>query len=144
MCREKCDLLGDNDRHMVNLAGWVAGSEALVELIAGRFGRVAPRRRVRAYLRGLSAGVETQEWIDAGRACRCGIAGWNTDGVRCQFDVVHDRLLKKASASGPRSPSTFHHLERRAQRRITSLTCHDDADISHGIDHDERAALAYR
>ena len=32
--------------------------DALVELIAGQFGRVEPRRRVGAYLRGLLAGLE--------------------------------------------------------------------------------------
>lgn len=32
--------------------------DAVVELIAGRFGRVEPRRRVGAYLRGLLAGLE--------------------------------------------------------------------------------------
>ena len=38
---------------MVDLAGWVASLDAVVELISGRFGRVEPRRRVGAYLRGL-------------------------------------------------------------------------------------------
>ena len=32
--------------------------DALVGLIGGRFGRVEPRRRVGAYLRGLLAGLE--------------------------------------------------------------------------------------
>jgi hypothetical protein len=32
--------------------------DALVELIAGRFGRVEPRRRAGAYLRGLLAGLQ--------------------------------------------------------------------------------------
>ncbi len=43
---------------MVDLVRWVAGLDALVGLIAGRFGRVEPRRRVGAYLRGLLAGLE--------------------------------------------------------------------------------------
>jgi hypothetical protein len=43
---------------VVDLAGWVASLDAVVELIAGRFGRVEPRRRVGAYLRGLLAGLE--------------------------------------------------------------------------------------
>jgi len=35
-----------------------------VELIAGRFGRVEPRRRVGAYLRGLLAGLERKiAWV---------------------------------------------------------------------------------
>jgi hypothetical protein len=51
--------LFDNDDHcVVDLAGWVASLDAVVELIAGRFGRVEPRRRVGAYLRGLLIGLE--------------------------------------------------------------------------------------
>ena len=34
--------------------------EALVERVAGRFGRAEPRRRVGPYLRGLLAGLEHQ------------------------------------------------------------------------------------
>jgi hypothetical protein len=44
---------------MVDLAGWVAGLDALVGLIAGRFSRVEPRCRAGAYLRGLLAGVNS-------------------------------------------------------------------------------------
>ncbi|WP_269803639.1 hypothetical protein [Pseudonocardia kujensis] len=36
----------------------MAASDAVVELIAGRFRRVAPRRRVGAHLRGSLAGLE--------------------------------------------------------------------------------------
>jgi len=36
----------------------VVSLDAVVELIAGRFGRVEPRRRVSAYLRGLVAGLD--------------------------------------------------------------------------------------
>ena len=43
---------------MVDLAGWVAGLDAVLELIASRFPRVEPRRRVGSYLRGLLAGLE--------------------------------------------------------------------------------------
>jgi hypothetical protein len=43
---------------MVDLAGWVAALDALVELISGRFRRAEPRRRVDAHLRGLLAGLE--------------------------------------------------------------------------------------
>jgi len=41
----------------VDLAEWVASLDGVVELIAGRFGRVEPRRRVGAYLLGLLAGL---------------------------------------------------------------------------------------
>src|SRR5579863_8204197 len=38
-----------------DLAAWVAGLDDLFALVAGRFGRVEPRRRARAYVRGLLA-----------------------------------------------------------------------------------------
>jgi len=41
----------------VDLAEWVASLDGVVELIAGRFGRVEPRRRVGAHLLGLLAGL---------------------------------------------------------------------------------------
>jgi SRSO17 transposase len=66
--------------------------DALVELIAGRFGRVEPRRRVGAYLRGLLAGLERKNgWTLAehsGAVSPDGMqrllrtAGWDVDGVR--------------------------------------------------------------
>jgi SRSO17 transposase len=65
--------------------------DALVELIAGRFGRVEPRRRVGAYLRGLLAGLERKNgWTlaeHAGAVSPDGMqrllrtAGWDVDGV---------------------------------------------------------------
>src|ERR687894_1446171 len=77
---------------MVDLAGWVAELDALVELIAGRFVRVEPRRRVGAYLRGLLAGLERKNgWTlaeHAGAVSPDGMqrllrtAGWDVDGVR--------------------------------------------------------------
>jgi SRSO17 transposase len=51
-------LSGGDDHRVVDLAGWVASLDAVVELIAGRFGRVEPRARVGAYLGGLLAGLE--------------------------------------------------------------------------------------
>jgi hypothetical protein len=38
-----------------DLAAWVAGKDDLFALAAGRFFRVEPRRRARAYVRGLLA-----------------------------------------------------------------------------------------
>jgi len=77
---------------VVDLAGWVASLDAVVELIAGRFGRVEPRRRVGAYLRGLLAGLERKNgWTlaeHAGAVSPDGMqrllrtAGWDVDGVR--------------------------------------------------------------
>ena len=43
-------MLDDDD-----LAVWVAGLDDLFALVAGRFGRVEPRRQARAYVGGLLA-----------------------------------------------------------------------------------------
>src|SRR3954453_21947387 len=43
---------------MDEAADWARGLEELVERIAPRFGRIEPRRRVRAYLQGLLAPIE--------------------------------------------------------------------------------------
>src|SRR4051794_30992788 len=43
---------------MDEAADWACGLEELVERIAPRFGRIEPRRRVRAYLQGLLAPIE--------------------------------------------------------------------------------------
>lgn len=77
---------------MVDLAGWVAALDELVELISGRFWRVEPRRRVGTYLRGLLAGLERKNgWTlaeHAGAVSPDGMqrllrtAGWDVDGVR--------------------------------------------------------------
>jgi SRSO17 transposase len=77
---------------VVDLAGWIASLDAVVELIAGRFPRVEPRRRVGAYLRGLLAGLERKNgWTlaeHAGAVSPDGMqrllrtAGWDVDGVR--------------------------------------------------------------
>ena len=65
--------------------------DVVVELIAGRFGRVEPRRRVGAYLRGLLAGLERKNgWTlaeHAGAVSPDGMqrllrtANWDVDGV---------------------------------------------------------------
>ncbi len=77
---------------MVDVAGWVAALDELVELISGRFSRVEPRRRVGTYLRGLLAGLERKNgWTlaeHAGAVSPDGMqrllrtAGWDVDGVR--------------------------------------------------------------
>jgi len=66
--------------------------DAVVELIGGRFGRVEPRRRVGAYLRGLLAGLERKNgWTlaeHAGAVSPDGMqrllrtADWDVEGVR--------------------------------------------------------------
>jgi hypothetical protein len=77
---------------VVDLAGWVAALDALVELISGRFRRAEPRRRVGDYLRGLLAGLERKNgWTvaeHAGAVSPDGMqrllrtADWDIDGVR--------------------------------------------------------------
>ncbi len=77
---------------MVDLAGWVASLDAVVELISGRFARSEPRQRVGTYLRGLLAGLERKNgWTlaeHAGAVSPDGMqrllrtADWDVDGVR--------------------------------------------------------------
>src|SRR5215470_4253230 len=74
------------------LAAWIAGLDDLFALVAGRFGRVEPRRRARAYVRGLLAPLAVKNgWTlaeAAGDATPDGMqrllnaAAWDADGVR--------------------------------------------------------------
>jgi SRSO17 transposase len=93
---------------VVDLAGWVAALDALVELISGRFRRAEPRRRVGAYLRGLLAGLERKNgWTvaeHAGAVSPDGMqrllrtADWDIDGVRNDLrGYVLDELGDQAS-----------------------------------------------
>ena len=80
-------MLTDDD-----LAAWVAGLDDLFALVAGRFGRVEPRRRARAYVRGLLAPLAVKNgWTlaeAAGDATPVGMqrllnaAAWDAGGVR--------------------------------------------------------------
>jgi SRSO17 transposase len=80
-------MLTDDD-----LAAWVAGLDDLFALVAGRFGRVEPRRRARAYVRGLLAPLAVKNgWTlaeAAGDAAPDGMqrllnaAAWDAGGVR--------------------------------------------------------------
>ena len=80
-------MLTDDD-----LAAWVAGLDDLFALVAGRFGRVEPRRRARAYVRGLLAPLASKNgWTlaeAAGDSTPDGMqrllnaAAWDADGVR--------------------------------------------------------------
>jgi SRSO17 transposase len=91
---------------VVDLAGWVVGLDALVGLIAGRFSRVEPRRRVGAYLRGLLAGLERKNgWTlaeYAGAVSPDGMqrllrtAEWDVDGVR---DDLRGYVVEQLGAS---------------------------------------------
>ena len=100
--------VGGDDRRVVDLAGWVAALDELVELISARFTRVEPRRRVGTYLRGLLAGLERKNgWTlaeHAGAVSPDGMqrllrtAGWDVDGVRDDVRrYVLDHLGDQAS-----------------------------------------------
>jgi SRSO17 transposase len=75
-----------------DLAVWVAGLDDLFALVAGRFFRVEPRRRARAYVRGLLAPLASKNgWTlaeAAGDATPDGMqrlltaAAWDAQGVR--------------------------------------------------------------
>lgn len=76
----------------VDPARWQAGFDELMGRVAGRFGRVEPRRRARAFLRGLLSGLpRTNCWTlaeHAGDASPDGMqhllarASWDADAVR--------------------------------------------------------------
>ena len=80
-------MLTDDD-----LAAWIAGLDDLFALVAGRFFRVEPRLRARAYVRGLLAPLASKNgWTlaeAAGNATPDGMqrllnrAAWDVDGVR--------------------------------------------------------------
>ena len=76
-------------------AGWARGLDAVMERIAPRFGRVEPRRRARAYLRGLLAPVERKNgWQLAeavGDATPDGVQDF-LSRVRWDADAVRDDL----------------------------------------------------
>jgi SRSO17 transposase len=75
-----------------DLAAWIAGLDDLFALVAGRFCRVEPRLRARAYVRGLLAPLAAKNgWTlaeAAGDATPDGMqrllnrAAWDADGVR--------------------------------------------------------------
>ena len=81
---------------------WADGLVELHQRIGGRFGRVEPRRRALAYLRGLLSQVERKNswWLaeQAGEQTPDGMqrllngSGWDADGVRddlCDYVVEH-------------------------------------------------------
>ncbi|MDX8037653.1 IS701 family transposase [Lentzea sp. BCCO 10_0856] len=84
-----------------DLAAWTAGLDDLFGRVAGRFHRVEPRRRARAYVRGLLAPLAGKNgWTlaeAAGDATPDGMqrllnaASWDADGVR---DDVRDYAVE--------------------------------------------------
>jgi SRSO17 transposase len=75
-----------------DLAAWITGLDDLFALVAGRFFRIEPRLRARAYVRGLLAPLASKNgWTlaeAAGDATPDGMqrllnrAAWDADGVR--------------------------------------------------------------
>jgi SRSO17 transposase len=94
-------MLDDDD-----LAAWAAGLDDLFALVAGRFPRVEPRRRARAYVRGLLAPLAAKNgWTlaeAAGDATPDGMqrllnaAAWDADGVRDDVRAYAVRHLGSA------------------------------------------------
>jgi SRSO17 transposase len=75
-----------------DLAAWIAGLDDLFALVAGRFFRVEPRRRARAYVRGLLAPLASKNGWTLAEAAGDGTpdgmqrllnaAAWDAGGVR--------------------------------------------------------------
>src|SRR5690348_3311779 len=75
-----------------DLASWIAGLDDLFALVAGRFFRVEPRLRARAYVRGLLAPLASKNGWTLAEAAGDGTpdgmqrllnaATWDADGVR--------------------------------------------------------------
>ena len=89
-----------------DLAAWIAGLDDLFALVAGRFFRVEPRLRARAYVRGLLAPLAAKNgWTlaeAAGDATPDGMqrllnrATWDDDGVRDDVRAYVTRHLGAA------------------------------------------------
>ena len=86
------------------LRSWLAGLDALFARVAGRFGRVEPRRQARAFLLGLLSDVDTRScWQLAEQAGDAsphrmqrllGEAVWDADAVRddvCGYVAIPGR-----------------------------------------------------
>jgi SRSO17 transposase len=95
-------MLDDDD-----LALWVAGLDDLFALVAGRFGRVEPRRQARAYVGGLLAPLAAKNgWTLAEAAGDkspdrmqrlLNRAGWDADGTR---DDVRGYVVRHLGDAG--------------------------------------------
>jgi hypothetical protein len=111
---------------VVDLAGWVASLDAVVDLIAGRFGRVEPHRWVGAYLRGLLAGLERKNgWTLAEHA---GMAqGWARKWWVTCCAGIPSRRRRSCSRSGASS------LTRRDTRFRPLMSCGRPAHLIRSI-----------
>src|ERR1700712_2350617 len=68
-----------------DVQGWVEGLDGVVERIAPRFGRAEPRRRARAYMRGLLAPIERKNGWQLAEA----VGDATPDGVQDFLSRVH-------------------------------------------------------
>ena len=89
--------------HSVEAVGWSAEADRLFDRMAGRFARVEPRRRARAFVLGLLSDLPRKNcWTIAehagdrdphGMQHLLARASWDTDGVRDDLrDYVLDAL----------------------------------------------------
>jgi SRSO17 transposase len=68
-----------------DVQGWAEGLDVVVEQIAPQFGRAEPRRRARAYMRGLLAPVERKNGWQLAEA----VGDATPDGVQDFLSRVH-------------------------------------------------------
>src|SRR3954471_18581800 len=104
----------EDDRRVVDVAGCVAGLDAVDELIGRRFVREEPRARAGVYVRGLLAGLERKNgWTlaeHAGAVSPDGMqrllrtADWDVDGVR---DDVRGYVLDGLGDPGDPTAGVF-------------------------------------
>ena len=93
----------------VDVVGWQAELDGLLDSVGPRFGRSEPRERVRRYVGGLVAGLERKNgWTlaeHAGEVSPDGMqrllrrADWDVDGVR---DDVRDYVVQELGRSEER------------------------------------------
>src|SRR3954470_7636524 len=129
-----------------DVQGWADGLDGVVDRIAARFGRAEPRRRARAYLRGLLAPVERKNgWQLAeavGDATPDGVQDflsrvqWDADAVRDDLQAyVVQHLGDPDSAQA--LPDNRHSPAHPAVFRISPSTgygrlCHARSRYGHG------------
>ncbi len=109
-----------------DLAAWSAGLDGLFARVAGRFFRPEPRRRARAYVRGLLAPLAGKNgWTlaeVAGDATPDGMqrllnsANWDVDGVR---DDLRGYVVEHDLATTPPTPRPHQPLPATIRHPIT-------------------------
>jgi SRSO17 transposase len=88
--------------HVSEAEGWARGLDRLADRLAPRFGRVEPRRRALAYLRGLLAPVERKSgWQPAEAAGDRAPDGMQDFLARMRWDAEAVRDDLRAGARPP-------------------------------------------